>query len=256
MKWVVVAIMSLAGTFGTAPGWPRAMLTDQPTPKQPEEKPASEKSALDKQLEAIDSSAKEIKTLRGKFVQRKHTPLLKKQLESSGTVAIKGDKTRWETAEPRRSVMTIDQRGLRIFYPEQKVVEVFEVGDDVREFAGSPLPRLDKLRKAFEIAALKASEVGGKDDDTSVLAVELLPRSEELKKHVAHVRVLIDSSIPAIRRMEITDVDGERTEIEFKDIKINASLEDADLALDVPPGTREVYPLGEPSTEPPKEKDK
>lgn len=200
-------------------------------------------AAFEARLREVDAQFDEVKTLRGRFVQKKHTPLLRKPLESSGTVAISGERTRWDTAEPRRSVMTIDGRGLRIYFPEQRVVEIYDLGEDVREFSGSPLPRLAKLRESFDLSALGVSEMGGEEGDGSLLAIELLPRTDSLREHIAYVRVLIDSGLPAVRRVEIEDVDGELTEIEFLDVEINALIEEREVELDVPRGTREVHPL-------------
>jgi outer membrane lipoprotein-sorting protein len=169
---------------------------------------------------------------------------------------MKGEQTRWETVEPHRSVMTVDPRGLRIFYPDQKVVEVYDLGDDIRAFTSSPLPRLATLRESFSITRLRESVLGGRDNDPSMLAVELLPRHDRLKERVARVRVLIDSDVPAVRRMEIEDADGERTEIEFTNVEVNVTVDDADVAMALPPGTRTVYPLGEPEANEPTDVDK
>ncbi len=231
---------AMASPPGGVPPAPSAAL---PTMNEPVA--AVPKSELEKRLEAIDARSAEVRTLRGRFVQKKHTPLLKKPMESSGTVVVKGDKTRWETLEPRKTVMTIDGEGLRIFFPEQKVVEVYRLGDDAREFAGSPLPRLSALRGSFDISQAKNLDMGASDEDGSLVAIELLPRTAELKEHVTRVRVLIDSGVPAVRRIEIVDADGEKTEIEFKDVEINKDVSDEELILKLPTGTREVHPLGE-----------
>jgi len=255
----VIAAVGLAGagrgTRGRAGDVGGAFAAAQPG-KAGEAGKKAEPSEFEKKLEALDERGGKVRTLRGSFVQKKHTLLLKKPLESRGTVVIKGERTKWETTEPQRSVMTIDGKGLRIYYPDQKLVEVYKLGEDVREFSGSPLPRLAGLRASFDVTELKASEAGGTDDDKSVLAFELRPKGEELRKHLARVRVLVDTEIPATRRLEIEDVDGERTEISFKDVKVNAGVEDADLELGAPAGTREVYPLGEPPREPAEEKPK
>ncbi len=240
-----------------------AAMPASPTPVQPpasaplvEQQPLAAipvrptaKSDFESRLDEIDARAKKVATLRAKFVQRKHTPLLKKALESSGRVTTKGGNARWDTVAPRRSVMTTDPRGLQIFYPDQQVLEKYSLGGDLRGLVGSPLPTLGALRESFDISPGKASDLGGSDDDDSLLVIELLPKTVELKGHVARVRVLIDTRIPAARRIQFVDVDGERTEIEFKDVEVNKPVADAEVSQDMPPGTREVYPLGNPAAE-------
>ena len=58
------------------------------------------------------------------------------------------------------------------------------------------------------------------------------------------VRVVIDSTIPCLVRMEITDADGDRTMLELKDIKVNTGVSDARVQLTVPAGTRISRPMG------------
>jgi len=43
--------------------------------------------------------------------------------------------------------------------------------------------------------------------------------------------------------VEVDDADGDRTLIRFSDVKLNAGMKDADVALAVPPGTKESRPL-------------
>ena len=64
------------------------------------------------------------------------------------------------------------------------------------------------------------------------------------------VDVIVATTTPAVRRIEIEDADGERTEIEFKDVEINKEVEDSEVGMSAPAGTREVHPLGKPP-EPP-----
>ncbi len=223
----------------------RGLWNSQPEPVTlaPAEVSGSVDEAFERRLEAMDARVAAVRSLRASFTQKKHTPLLKNPMVSSGIIRIKDDVTRWDTVEPSPSVMTIDASGLSIYFPEQRVVEVYELTDDVREFSGSPLPRLASMRASFDLAPLDASELGGDRAAQSLVALELLPRTEALKDHIASVRVLIDESIPAVLRIEIEDVDGERTEIWFRDIKVNVAVDDREMKLDVPPGVRRVHPL-------------
>ena len=55
--------------------------------------------------------------------------------------------------------------------------------------------------------------------------------------------MLLDVSAAHILKAETTDADDDRTLITFGDVKLNAGLKDEDLALIVPPGTKESRPL-------------
>lgn len=234
-----------------------AAAADQPPTPEPVTREVSRGPAddLDTRLDALDARIGAMQTLRATFVQQKHTPLLKKPMESSGTISVKGERTRWDTLKPSPSTMTMDATGLRIYFPEQRVVEVYDLAGDIREFSGSPLPRLAAIRASFDLKPLNASELGSSDADRYLVAMELVPRSETLKEHITCIRVLLDERIPAVRLIEVVDIDGERTEISFHDIETNPTIEDHEVTLEVPAGVRTVHPLspGEDRVEDPRE---
>lgn len=227
------------------PSQPNA--ADQPAAKDPY---GISNAKLNEILEDVDRRGAAVTSLRANFRQEKRTAMLNKPLVSSGKLAIKGDHTRWDTLEPHRSTMTIDPQSLRIHYPEQSVVEIYDLGDDYRQFSGSPIPRLDKLRQAFEIAHLPVAlnsppANGGKTEpDYTYIRLGLTPKTDQLKQHLTRLSVVIDTRLPCAVQMTVEDIDGDITDIKFSEIKINAEVADKDVALNVPSGTREVRPLG------------
>lgn len=211
------------------------------TPAQPRPIPA--------ELAELDTRIAEIADLQADFEQRKHTPLLKQPLTSRGTVLVRADRVRWDTLSPRRSSMVTRTGEIRIYYPDERVVEVYPLHGDLRELVGSPLPRLPSLGGRFDIRIIDPASVGGAAGPGHV-AAELLPRTADLKEVVASVRVLLDPSVPCVVRAVMTDPDGERTEIEFKNVRVNKNVQESALELRVPDGTREVHPLGAAPPEP------
>ena len=71
----------------------------------------------------------------------------------------------------------------------------------------------------------------------------LTPKDEALAEFIDEVRVQFDLSVGLARRIEMIDPDGDRTVIEFADIRTNVGLTSQDVAWDFPPGTRIVRPL-------------
>jgi outer membrane lipoprotein-sorting protein len=199
-------------------------------------------AGLAPRLEDIDRRAAEVKDLRAEFEQTRTSPLIRTPMKSSGTLVVRGDRVRWDTRKPHASVMTIGGGEIRIHYPEERVLEVYEAKGDLRELTGSPLPKLDVLRKSFTIAAAEASALGG--DAERHVALELTPRSGELRQNVTRVRVLVDERTACLAVMEMTDPDGDVTRLEFKNVRINAGVKDSELELRVPDGTETVHPAG------------
>jgi outer membrane lipoprotein-sorting protein len=199
---------------------------------------------LEKRLEEIDKAIGAITDLRAEFEQRRHTPLLKVPMMSSGRVVLRAERVRWDTVRPRPSVMTIDRHEVRIYDPEAEVLEVYELGGSLAEFSGSPLPRLETLRRNFSLAPMAPRDLGAPAGDDRYVGIELTPATEDLREHVSRVRVVLDTSVPCVNVIEIVDADGERTEIRFTEVRINTGVKESELTLEVPAGTRVSRPLG------------
>src|SRR5687767_1533204 len=144
-----------------------------------EDKPPAgrEDPALAKQLEEIDARAAKIKDFTSDFRQEKFTALLKKPLVSTGRVRVSDTIIRWDTQKPEPAVLFSDGREVRMYYPGQKLLEVYTIDQRLGDLAASPLPRLSTLRQHFTIRtsdgkAFKASK------DRRTLALRLVPRDE------------------------------------------------------------------------------
>jgi outer membrane lipoprotein-sorting protein len=214
---------------------------DAPAPK--------EDPGLIKRLEAIDARAGDVQDLFAHFKQEKFTALLKRPLVSSGTVRVKGTKVRWDTEKPEPVVLYMDAAQLKLYYPGQKLLEIYPIDRRLSELAASPLPRLQTLRQHFWIEQIPLKDFGtsGATEDQQV-ALKLTPKDASLAEHLQFVRVLLDVKNAHILKAETTDAadvgeEADRTLITFSDVKTNAGLKDEDLNLVVPKGTKESRPL-------------
>ena len=212
---------------------------------QPATSPATRPSAFEEQLEAIDRRAGEVADLTANFVQEKRSPLLRDPLISRGTVRARGGVALWDVVEPEPSRMSIDPQALRVYYPRQKTLEEYPVRGQLGMMAASPLPRLRAIRQSFRMmpddGAGLSPAIG--ERAASVRAVRMEPADAELKQFVDHARVLLDAERGLVLVFEMTDPDGERTLIRFTNLRPNAGLDEGELKLTVPAGTKVVRPL-------------
>jgi outer membrane lipoprotein-sorting protein len=206
-----------------------------------ETQPAGPDSELWKKLTDIDSRAGRIQSLEARFEQQKLTALLNTPLVSTGSVRICGARIRWDTEQPEKSVLLIDQQEAKIFYPVQKTLEIYPLDQRLGELAASPLPRLEMLKKRFSIQQIPVKELLEKDEGGRSIALSLSPTDPSLRQHVQQVRVLLDIPAAYIVKAEITDTDGDRTLLSFSNVQINANV--GDLNLTIPPGTAVSHPL-------------
>ena len=221
------------------------------SPVPPAASPASADGAeatgerrLAQRLEVVDAAMSRIVDLRADFEQRRHTPLLKKPVVSKGVVRTKGDLVRWDTATPRPSSLIIGRGLIQMYYPADKLVEIYPLEEGFKDLAGAPLPRLSVLRSRFDIAQVAAEDLGPGSESETSLALRLTPKNEGLRKHVACVMVLIDTSLPAATKVVIIDPEGERTDIVFRNVRLNSGVRDDEVQFAVPEGVRVSRPMG------------
>jgi len=191
------------------------------------------------QLEAIDRKIAQIRDLTARFEQRRHTAMLRTAIVSSGTVRVSGSRMRWDTLEPNASAMVVDEDLLQIYYPDQKVLEVYPIEDRLAQLASSPLPRMRSLMEHFTITR----DEPHKDLEKAHLAIRLTPREAELQEHIRTIRLAVDPEGGYVLRMEITDADEERTVLLLTEHRINTGITEESLTLTVPDDTRRVRPL-------------
>lgn len=214
-----------------------AVAADEAPPKGVDEK-------LWKQMLEVDARGADVRDLSADFVQEKHTPLLKKPLVSSGTIRIKGTAALWQTDKPEPTVMRIDEKEVKLFYPKQKVVEVFALGDRMASLAASPFPRLSVIKQHFSFERMAAKELmGDKADEAKQLALRMRPIEESLKKHIDEVAVVLDVETGLVLRAQTIDGDGDRIVMTFSNLRKNTGLTDADLEMTVPAGVTVSRPL-------------
>jgi outer membrane lipoprotein-sorting protein len=208
----------------------------------PTSRPASVDPAAWQRMLAIDAKAAQVQDLVADFEQQKFTAMLKKPLVSGGIVKVRGSTMLWETTRPEPTQLEIDAREVRIFYPAQKTIEVYQVRQKLGQLAASPLPRLSVLREHFTFEPMPIAELGEKDVE-NFFAVRMTPTDAELREHVEQVRVLLDARRGLITRLEMRDSDGDRTLVSFANARTNVGLADADLRIAAPADVKVTHPL-------------
>jgi len=210
---------------------------------------ASPQDDLAKALERIKDSAADIKDLRADFRQVRHTPLLRKPLESSGTISMNADLLLWETEASQPSTMAISEGEVRILYPEDKLLEIYEMKEEMGPVATSPLVRFEELETSFTFELIDESQADQDEletqpsaqesdqEEVELISLRLTPRSEPLSMHLESITLHIAKQDGLVRSAVILNPDGERTEIVFENITLNEGGELIDITRNPPEGT-------------------
>ena len=223
----------------------RAMAQNDPPPAGVND---SVDSTFRAKLDDIDRRAGHTRDLTARFEQQKFTALLKKPLVSAGRVRMKGSVVRWDTESPEPVVLHSDGREISMFYPRQRVVEVYPIDRRITDLAASPLPRLAVLREHFRIERADPTHTAGPDVENNAgrgerIPLRLTPTDEFLREHVEQVLVVLDADQACVVSVRVDDADGDRTLMRFSDIQLDAGLKDSDVALSIPSGTKVSRPL-------------
>jgi outer membrane lipoprotein-sorting protein len=201
---------------------------------------------LTAQLAKIDVAAATIKDMSAHFQQRKFTSLLVKPLVSTGRVRSCGSVVRWDTQQPQPAVLYADKLELRLYYPEQKLEEVYPLDQRLGDLIASPLPRLAAIRDHFNIARAAPGDLAdGLEQTTSaeILTLRLTPIDHALAQHVQAVIVVLDVKTGLSMAVRTIDPDGDRTDMMFSGVRLNTGLDPSALQLNVPADTMISHPL-------------
>jgi hypothetical protein len=202
---------------------------------------------LQRALTDIDEKSHAIKDLKSDFRQSKHTALLKKPLHSKGTLRIQArddgsSVMRWDTTEPHPSSTWMSSEELRIYWPQQSLLEIYPIEKGWSQLSASPLPRLKLLREQFTISRWNWEGADPSHAEKQI-ALRLVPKQEEVLNHVLEVRILLDREIVCVIAAEVLYPDDDRLELRFTNIRLNSGMDEKELDLKVPTGTRISRPL-------------
>lgn len=199
---------------------------------------------FEQRLERLDARLAETADVRAAFEQSKRSAMLKKPMVSKGTILARGHSVLWQTVEPQKMAMLVTEKEVRIHYPADRLLEVYPLDDRFRQSAIGPIPRAAALKEKFVVAELGVAAMTDAKETGHLLAMELTPREESLRRHVSSVRVLIDERVPCAVRVVVKDPDGDETDMRFSAVERNTGLTESDVDLRVPEGTRVSTPAG------------
>ena len=191
-------------------------------------------------LSEVNERSHQIHDLTAGFVEKKFTSLLQDPLISRGTIRVRGAQTRWDTQEPNPSTLFTDSREVAIYFPDRGILEVYPVDRRLQPLLISPVPRLETLRRFFSVE-VRTTDAPRRNAET--LELRLVPTEDSVSAFLDEVVVQLDLVNAVVRRVEMIDADGDRTVIEFSNIRINVGLTADDVARKVPAETKIVQPL-------------
>lgn len=183
----------------------------------------------------LDQSPKP-ESVRAVFTQKRTSLLLDEPVVSRGRLVAKGETARLSLVEPSPVEMRFYSAQMHIYYPDDNVLEVYRIPPNgMAMTTGRPDP--EALARDFRLADLSTDPRSGR------VTLALEPR-ESVREHMQSLTLGFDPMLGLIVSASSTDAAGDRTDMEFSQVRINQTVADTEMALDVPDDARVEYPEG------------
>jgi outer membrane lipoprotein carrier protein len=214
--------------------FPAFLLTADPAPRVESIDALEGGAKLHAMIDRVVESQHAVRTLQADFVQLKRSELLLEAVESSGVFLFRApDLVRWNYLRPDSMVVLFTDDTVTTYHPQQSRAERFKVSGKQRRFVRviAGMQPLDDLTQNFSVTL--ADPGGG-----ASYRLTLRPVTSMLKKRLRSVEIEIDRTLFLPVVVEYTEVDGDSTRYEFRNLVINAPIDDSEFRLDLGPGVR------------------
>lgn len=220
------AVLVLAAAL-TAAAAPAETLPD---PRDPKLNGAARVEAL---IARVKAEQAKIKTLEATFTQRQESSMLVEPDVSRGVFSYAApDAVRWEYTAPKPISVVIDGEQMLTWYRDLGRAERIKVGrysNQVLKYLGAT-GSFDTLLDYFRVKVAFPKDAG------QAYRIELIPRYERIARRLSSMVVWVDPERYLPVRMRYVGGDGDVTEYEFRDLKVNARIPADRFEIDLPSG--------------------
>jgi outer membrane lipoprotein-sorting protein len=140
----------------------------------------------------------------------------------------------WKYETPDKTQMLVTNKAVSFYFPSLEQIEVYRMdqGKGAAPFFFAFEATVEEIKENFIIS--------GPAKNQGLNRVELLPKTDPLASEVKNVVLWLSEKDYLPRKILITEVTGDTTEITFSNIEINRPISDKELQLDAPEGTEVI----------------
>lgn len=198
----------------------------------------------DSVLDKMDKSAADFRSLTADIEQDKYTEVVKDTSVETGQIFVRRDqKMRIELTKPDPKTILRTGDSLFIYTPKIKRVEEYNLGKhrsiiDQYMRLGFGTKSQD-LRKSYDINLMGEEEI----DHHKTLLLELIPKSEEIRKQITKIQMWVDeSSWLPIEQKFFEAGGGDYFLVKYSNMMKNLKINDAKFKQDWPKEANRVKP--------------
>jgi outer membrane lipoprotein-sorting protein len=208
---------------------------------------AAAAQSLDAIVARMDSAAEGFRGMTAQVKQVRYTAVINETEEESGVLTLvrpkPGDlRMLAEFGAPNQRAVAFQNRKLQIFYPKMQTVQEYDLGKQaslVDQFLllGFGTPG-SSIRKSYEMKYAGEDSAGGQ----KCARLELVPKSEEARKHVRRIEMWISESAGQPVQQKIYQGAKDYTLVTYTNLKLNPPLAANATRLKLPSGVKREYP--------------
>ena len=201
---------------------------------------------LDNVLKQLDTQATSFQSLTADLERTKVTVVVNDKSTESGKISVRrDDKMRIEVTEPDARTILRDGDNFYIYNPKIHRVEEYNLGNKksvVDQFLLLGFGTSGSSLKESYTVTLQGEETL---DNRKVLRLELLPKTEEVRKQLSKIQLWLDEStwLPVQQQFFETG-SGDYFIILYRNINRNVRIPDSEFKPHWPRGTTKVQPQG------------
>jgi len=200
----------------------------------------SGKLTLDYVLTMMDRSAEDFRSLTAALDHVKYTAVVKDTSMESGEIYVRKDsKLRIDFVAPDPRTIIRNGDNLYIYTPKINRVEAYNIGKN-RVLADQYLAlgfgtRVESLKKSYDVSLSGEEELDGH----KMALVELVPRSDEVRKQIAKIVMWVDeASWLPVQQKFMEAGSGDYFLSRYKNVMKNLKIGDGKFKADWPKGTK------------------
>jgi len=194
-------------------------------------------------LHELDMSAKNFHSLSADVERTKVTVVVNDKSTETGTILVHGDKMLLEMKAPDARTILRTGDNLYLYNPGLKRVEEYNLGKNramVDEFLLLGFGTQGKsLEKSYVVTLLGEPSL----DDRKTIELELVPRSDAVRKQIARVDLWLDpASWLPVQQQFFETGSGDYSIVKYSHVVRNSSISEAEFKPHWPKGTEHVKP--------------
>jgi outer membrane lipoprotein-sorting protein len=186
-------------------------------------------------VERMRLEQESLHTLEAAFVQRKESALLIEPEVATGVFSYAApDSVRWEYHDPTSISLLITGDLMKTWYRDLDQVEEVEIGrhsQRVLEYLGAG-SSLATLIEYFNVRLTLP------DDRVRPMHLDLDPKFERVARRLQGMDIWVDPATYLPVKLRYIEADGDVTEYEFSEFRVNGEISSERFQLDLPPEVR------------------